>query len=258
MNKTLILLSLVTSMFASAQSPMMNSNCDVTLTVQGEEGTNGVSVTYNPTNKLYYTVFAGNSRYPIEVHNTSGTSMSTQEIGFDVRGMWYNPSTKSLQGISYDNQGGFEIKLNEDGTIKGSEATAFAYGMESQTVATYAEKKKMVMFVEGMTVYFFKPGKSKSKTLTLSPTDMNTVLNTNGPMYTGVKNYEIALFEAETMTVHLFSASSGKETGKVVLKSGSCEKIENVPDYFRVSYCNERVFLFDTESRTWTGYKLFD
>jgi hypothetical protein len=258
MNKLLLVLCLVTAMFATAQSPLMNSNCDITLTVQSEDGTNGVSVAYNPSTQLYYTVFAGNSSYPIEVHSSSGTSIASEEVGFDVRGMWYNPSTKSLQGISYDNQGGFEIKLNTDGTIKGSVATSFSYGMEGQTVATYAAKKKLIMFVEGYTAYFFKPGKSKSKTLTLLPTDMNTTLNTNGPMYTGVKNYEIALFEAETMTVHLFSASSGKETGKVVLKSGSCDPVEDAPTYFKVSYANDRVFLFDTESRTWTGYKLFD
>lgn len=258
MNKILLMLGLATTMFTTAQSPLMNSNCDITLTVQGEDGTNGVSVTYNPSTQLYYTVFAGNSMYPIEVHSSSGTSIATQEVGFDVRGMWYNPSTKTIQGISYDNQGGFEIKLNTDGTIMGSNATSFSYGMDGQSVATYAVKKKSVMFVEGNTAYFFKPGKSKSKPLTLSPTDMNTTLNTNGPMYTGVKNYEIALFEAETMTVHLFSASSGKETGKVALKAGSCAAIEEVPSYFRVSYCNDRVFLFDTYSRTWTGYKLFD
>jgi hypothetical protein len=258
MNKILLLLGLVTTMFTSAQTPLMNANCDITLTIQGGDGTNGVSVTYNPSTQLYYTVFAGNSLYPIETHSSSGTSIASEEVGFDVRGMWYNPSTKTIQGISYDNQGGFELKLNTDGTIKGSVATSFSYGMEGQTVATYAEKKKSIMFVEGNTAYFFKPGKTKSKTVILSPTDMNTTLNTNGPMYTGVKNYEIALFEAETMTVHLFSASSGKETGKVVLKSGTCETIEEAPDFFRVSYCNERVFLFDTDSRTWTGYKLFD
>ncbi|MES2555558.1 MAG: hypothetical protein V4604_05365 [Bacteroidota bacterium] len=258
MNKLLLMLGLATTMFATAQSPLMNANCDVTLTVQGEDGTNGVSVTYNPSTALYYTVFAGNALYPIEVHSSNGTSIASESVGFDVRGMWYNPSTKALEGISYDNQGGFEIKLNADGTIKGSVATSFSYGMDGQTVATLAVKKKSIMFVEGNTVSFFKPGKNKAKTITLSPTDMNTTLNTNGPMYTGVKNYEIALFEAETMTVHLFSASSGKETGKVVLKSGSCEEIEDAPSYFRVSYCNDRVFLFDTDARTWTGYKLFD
>jgi hypothetical protein len=257
MNKILLMLGLATTMFATAQSPLTNSNCDITLTIQGEDGTNGVAVAYNPSTQLYYTVFAGNAVYPIEVHSSTGTSLSSEEIGFDVRGMWYNPGTKSLEGISYDNQGGFEIKLNADGTIKGSSASSFAYGMDGQTVATYAAKKKSIMFVEGNTVSFFKPGKNKSKTLTLTPTDMNASLNTNGPMYTGVKNYEIALFEAETMTVHLFSASNGKETGKVVLKSGKCSELGEVPSYFRVSYCNDRVFLFDTEARTWTGYKLF-
>lgn len=249
-----IALSAVTGI--SAQKPLSTSNCDITLTVQGDDGTNGVAVAYNPDKQLYYGVFAGNSLFPLEVYSSTGTPIATQEAGFDVRGMWYNPGKKCLEGISYDNNGGFEITLGTDGQITGSRATAFSYGMNGQTVAVYAEKKKSVMFIEESTVYFFKPGKLKSKTLSLEiPSGVS--LNTNGPVYTGVKNYEIGLFEAETMTVHLFSASTGKETGKVKLNAGSCTAVTNAPDYFRVSYCNDRVFLFDTDTRTWTGYKLF-
>lgn len=257
MNKYLIFIALATATSAIAQKPLTASNCDITLTVQGEGGTNGVSVAYNPTNQVYYTVFAGNADYEIETHNISGTSIARQAIGFDVRGMWYNPTKKGLEGISYDNVGGFEVVLNSDGSISGTKESTFSYGMESQTVATYAAKMKSVMFVEGNTVSFFKTGKTKVKTVLLSSTDMEVSLNTNGPIYTGIKNYEIGLLESETMTIHLFSASSGKETGKVKLNSEACNSLVDFPNYFRVSYCNDRVFIFDTDSRTWTGYKLF-
>jgi len=257
MNKYLIFIALATTTSAIAQKPLTSSNCDITLTVQGESGTNGVSVAYNPKNQVYYTVFAGNADYEIETHNINGTSTGHQAIGFDVRGMWYNPAKKGLEGICYENNGGFEVVLNSDGSVSGTKATTFSYGMEAQTVATYATKMKSVMFVEGNTVSFFKPGKTKAKTVLLSSTDMEVSLNTNGPIYTGIKNYEIGLLEAETMTIHLFSAASGKETGKVKLNTGACNSLSNFPDYFRVSYCNDRVFIFDTDSRTWTGYKLF-
>jgi len=259
MNKCILLIAAAgTTLFAQAQKPLSTSNCSVTLTVQGESGTNGVAVAYNPSSQTYYSVFAGNTSYPIETHTASGTSTSTQEIGHDVRGMWYNPSKKCLEGITYDNQGSFEVKLNPDGSIAGTTASNFSYGMGSQTVATYAEKKKSIMFVEGNTVYFFKPGKLSAKKVFLSPgTDLS--LNTNGPIYTGVKNYEIGLVDAETMTVILFSEKTGHETARVKLNVSNCngESLSEYPYSFRVSYCNGRVFIFDVDLRTWTGYKLF-
>lgn len=258
MNKILLALSVTMVMSAQAQSPLTTANCDVTLTISGSGGTNGVSVSYNPVNKVYYTAFAGNASYPLEIHDVNGNSMSTQECGYDLRGLWYNPKTKMLQGISYDNQGTFDMKINADGTLKGSVKSSFSYGMGEQTVGTYAAKKKAVMFVEGKTVSFFKVGKSSAKTITLSPSSPNLDLNTNGPMYTGVKNYEIALFDDGSKSVYLFSAKTGKQTGKVLLNTGTCGDIYNLPRNFRVAYANDRVFLFDTDSRSWKGFSIFD
>lgn len=258
MNKILLALGVTMALSAHAQSPLTSANCDVTLSVKGTGGTNGVSVSYNPVNKVYYTAFAGNQSYPLEIHDASGKSISTQESGYDLRGLWYNPKTKSLQGISYNNQGSFEMKINADGTLKGSVKSDFSYGMGMQTVGTYVAAKKSVMFVEGNTVSFFKIGTLKVKTVILSPSNPNVELNTNGPMYTGVKNYEIALFDADSESVYLFSAKTGKQTGKVRLNTGTCGEIYNVPGNFRVSYANDRVFLFDTETRNWKGFSIFD
>lgn len=258
MNKILLALSVTMALSAHAQSPLSSANCDVTLTVQGTGGTNGVSVSYNPVNKVYYTAFAGNQSYPLEIHDMSGKSISTQECGYDLRGLWYNPKAKMLQGISYNNQGSFDMKISADGTLKGSVSSTFSYGMGAQSVGSYAAKMKSVMFVEGNTVSFFKVGTTKVKTVTLSPSNPNVELNTNGPMYTGVKNHEIALFDGDSKSVYLFSAKTGKQTGKVLLNTSACGDIYNVPGNFRVSYANDRVFLFDTDSRSWKGFSIFD
>jgi hypothetical protein len=250
-----ILFSVISLTTAWAQTPLSNSDCDVTLTIQADNGTNGVAVTYNPSNQLYYTVFAGNAEYPLETHDVNGNSIATQAMGFDVRGLWYNPATKQLEGITYNNEGSYVVTLDDRGMIAGTKMVDFSYGMESQTVATYAGKKKGLMFIEDKTVYFFKPGKLSAKKVELK-TYMN-YLNTNGPIWTGVKNYEIGLFDPETAMIRLFSASSGKETGAVALNVAECNELDDMPYSFRVSYCNDRVFLFDTYSRTWTGYKLF-
>lgn len=250
-----ILFSVISLTAAWAQKPLTTSNCDVTLTIQADNGTNGVAVAYNPSKQLYYTVFAGNAEYPLETHDINGNSIATQEIGFDVRGMWFNPSTRQLEGINYNNEGSFVITLDDKGMINGTRMVDFSYGMESQTVATYTDKKRGLMFIEDKTVYFFKPGKLSSKKVELQTSE--SYLNTKGPIWTGVKNYEIGLFDAESGLIRLFSASSGKETATVSLNTDACNELEDFPYSFRVSYCNDRVFIFDTYSRTWTGYKLF-
>lgn len=258
MKKLILAFILTSGLTAIAQSPLSTANCDITLAIESSAGNNALSVSYNPIQKVYYTAFAGNGSYPLEMHDLSGKSLSSQESGYDLRGLWYNPKAKALQGISYNNENSFEMKINTDGTLKGSVSSDFSYGMQSQTVGTYAANKKSVMFVEGNLVSFFKIGKTSAKTVTLSPLDYSVSLNTNGPMYTGVKNYEIALFEADTKTVHLFSVKSGKETGKVMLESGTCGEIADAPDNFRVAYANDKVFIYDTDSRTWSGFSIFD
>jgi hypothetical protein len=253
MKNKLLFIAVGLALNLGAQTPLSSSNCSLTLSVSNEEdGTNGVAVAYNPTNNLYYTIFAGNAEYPIETHTTSGASINSQDANFDCRGLWYNPTTKCLEGISYGNTGSMKFLLDGTGKIMGTKETTFSYGMEAQTVAVYAEKKKALMFVEGITVSFFKPGKAKAKTLTLDfPSDLN--LNTNGAAYTGVKNYEIAIMEAGVNVVHLFSAKTGKETGQVKLDTKDME----LPSFFNASYANNLFFVFDVNARTWSGYKLF-
>lgn len=257
--KKLILFMIIAgtaSLNAGAQQPVAASDCDVKLAVQGKDGSNGVAVAYNPSANVYYTVFAGNDLFPIQLHNTNGASLSTEAIGYDVRGMWYNPAKNCLEGISYNNTCGFELKLNSDGSIADRTATAVSYGMGNQTVAAYAAKERSVLFVEGRTAYFFKPGKKRAKQVELLPKETDIWLNTNGPIYTGVKHYEIGLLDTKSMSVILFN-KKGKQTGMVKLNVESCTELQDYPLNFRVSWCNDRVFIFDPDARTWTGYKLF-
>lgn len=253
--KTLFI-ALGMSFTLGAQQPLSNSNSTLTLTINGESGTNGLAVAYNPKNNLYYSIFAGNEVYPLETHTANGTTIASQEAGCDARGMWYNPKKKCLEGILYGNNGMVTLKLDANGKIEGSVLSSFSFGMDDQTVATYAEKKKAVMFVEGNKVSFFKPGSTTSKTVFLTMSS-GVELNTNGPAYTGVKNYEIALLESGGNVVHLFSEKTGEETGKVKLNFNNLGEDFEIPSFFRVSYTNNMLFVYDVNSRTWSGFKLF-
>src|SRR6476646_822626 len=54
------------------------------------DGTNASGVAYNPNFDIYYAVIAGNSGFPYETFNPSGTSLYQTTAGFDFRGLWWN------------------------------------------------------------------------------------------------------------------------------------------------------------------------
>ncbi len=251
-----LFLSFMLSFSGIAQVPFSQAVCDVMLQVKSEEGTNGLAVAYNPTARLYYSVFAGNGAYPLEVHNLNGESIYQLEIGYDVRGMWYDPKTKSLEGITYNNEGGFVFNLNQAGEPEGSRLTDFSYGMDAQSVGVYAEKLKMVMFAQNGTVSFFKKGKAgvKKQVVLSLPGDVGII--ENAPMYTGIKGFELAFLDQNSALVHYFNGKTGSYSGSTILNIGKCAEVNEWPWGFRVSYCNNRVFIFDVLTRTWTGYKL--
>lgn len=57
---------------------------------------------------------AGNVDFSVSVFDVKGTRLSpvSQKALFDIRGLWYNPATKTLQMNGYDNFGWAEYKLD--------------------------------------------------------------------------------------------------------------------------------------------------
>ncbi len=239
---------------AFAQAPKQNASHDIVLTINSYDGNNGLAVAYNAKLNLYYSIFAGNQDYPIEVHDGSGRSVFSTSIGADVRGMWFNDKKNQLEGILYDNKGSFVMKLDGSGYPKPVETSGASYGMESQCVAAFF--KGNVYFVNDYGYLFkFKQGQKKSKEVKI--TDAYTEwfsLNTYGVFHTGKKGYEIGLFNFINNTVVLFNEKTGNVGAIVNLDLPS--DMES-PDSFKVSYCNNRVFLYDGYERKWYGFKIF-
>lgn len=237
-----------------AQTPVSSAINDITLPIYSEDGNNGVAVAYDPNRALYYTSYAGNASYPIEVFDAYGSSKYTGAIGADIRGMWYNPAAKRLEGILYDNTGGFFITLDMNGTPLNNNITAFSYGMDAQAVATYDAVKKQVIFVQSYEVYLFKANSRKAKKVKLQPATEGVQL-VQTPLWTGVKGYELGLLEAGETVLYLFDIKSGKQSARIKLN----DYYGTEPIYaFNISYCNNHVWLYDKGTRTWYGYQIFN
>ncbi|MCE3297301.1 MAG: hypothetical protein K0R65_3015 [Crocinitomicaceae bacterium] len=238
-----------------AQAPLQNIKKDIQLTVQSDAGYNGLAVAYNPKQNVYYSVFAGNASFPLEIHNAStGASIYTREIGADIRGMWYNPKKDQIQGILVGNEGLYTMDLDGN-TISSPAITNIAYGMDFNDIACYHNKK--IYFLNGNGLTVFKQGKTKA-VKNIYPevfgAQGSESFNMNGFFHTGVKGYEIGVLNFADGKLYLINESNGKTAAMIDITFDT-----DYPemDRFKISYANKRVFLYNVNSRAWDGYKLF-
>ncbi len=228
-------------------------------------GTNGASVAYHPVQKKYYASFAGNASYPMSVFDAKGNRLSKDDLqaGFDVRGLWYNNISKTLQGNGYDDFGWTNFILDKSGIPSGN--TVFVKEKSQpneQSVGAFDEKKKMVYFLsEKMIVAYDVNGTQKKETKLLIREDeteeeedeedfLPEKFNNTSVISTGIAKAEWGLLDLDNNEVILFDGATGKATQKWTIDSNA-----GLPASFGFSYTNGIVFIFDKENRKWIGYK---
>lgn len=235
---------LIIAAFAQPKTP---SGVTLRLELQSEDGTNGCAVVWNPEKKLYYTVIAGNVDFPIDVFSETGKWLSTHESGVDNRGLWYNTKSGKLEARSYDGQV-YAYKLKENGKPNEPEQIKDEVGPADQNVATFY-KGKVYYYGDGIVTSINSKGKKSYNQLTMSVDDGG--YNNYSMGYTGVKNYEIVLHNYMNKRLEFYNLK-GQKTSTISLP-------DEIPEAesFRFSYANKRAWLYDVESRTWSGYKVF-
>ncbi len=227
-------------------------------------GTNGAGVVYHPLQKKYYASFAGNIEYPIAVFDLKGKRLSEDDLmaGFDVRGLWYNTVTKTIQANGYNDFGWTDFKLDKKGMP--IENKVFMEGMHQpgeQSVGTFDSKAKQVYFLSGNKVitYDLKGEQKSEKTLQIPEEEMEDLeeadmlpekYNYTTVLFTGIPQAEWGIYDSENAELVLFNKATGKITQKWQLDS-------NAPNAqaFCLAYTNGILFLFDKDERTWYGYK---
>lgn len=226
------------------------------LEIKQNSGTNGSSLAYNPKTQLYYSVIAGNASYPLEVFDASGNNVYTTNAGNDMRGLWYNKKVKAVQGNTYNMKGIMEMSLDENGYPSiGSKNIGNCGQPDAQSVGVF-DRKKYIYYFDGKLVRIYDPKKSevKSETLVMEELmDGSYTINSTSMIYTGVKKHEYGFLDYNAKKVYLVNKKTGEITATVNLPS---DAVTN--DMFRFAYANGYVFLYDTQERAWTGYKIFE
>jgi hypothetical protein len=240
----------------------------MTLKIDREGGANGASVAWHPVQKKYYAAMAGNISFPMEVFDANGKMLSndTLETMFDVRGLWYNPATKTLQSNGYDDFGWSEYKLNAKGIpVANRKLTVVTSQPDPQSVGAYDAKKNVVYFYDaqstGIERHKMKDGTSDT-TILLHPgiknkadidgglEDTKENYNGNAIIFTGIPHSEIGLLNVREAKIELYNIADGLLTKELKLP-------DDAPVQASLNFCftNGIYWLFDKTERIWHGYK---
>ncbi len=232
----------------------------------GVNGTNGANIAFHPIQKKYYAAMAGNSEYPISVFDIKGKKLSPDDLaaGFDVRGLWYNTVTKTIQGNGYNDFGWTNFKLDAKGIPTGN--TVFLEGMYQpgeQSVGTFDAKNKVVYFLSGKKVIEYNSttgiaGKEYALNIITDSTVADDAESTDLPYrynhttvaYTGIAKAEFGLLNTDEKKIEFYDKSTGRLTKTISFPENAV-----CSDAFNFCYANGQFWLFDKDNRLWIGYK---
>ena len=274
MKKLLFILTIIATMFSANAQPatekLLKKGMTLTMprTIEDEmPGTRGASVVWHPLQKKYYAAMAGNTGYPLGVYDATGKKLSQDSLNCDadIRGLWYNPQKKQIQGNAYSDYGWFSYTLN----AKGISATAdiFMEGLnqpDAQSAGTYSTARQEVLFLDKGYVSFYTItdgqsdnsikihwGLTKADGIgedeeTGTPEDYNY----SNVIYTGLKGAELGFLNITEMQIELYDIADGFLTRKLKLPEDAAMNAS-----FNFAYTNGMYWLFNIETRTWTAYK---
>lgn len=267
-SRSILLFIFFLSVLATSAQPVKQLKKVLELKIPREGGANGATVAWHPAFKKYYAAMAGNVSFFIGVYDVNGKRLNAadQEALFDVRGLWYNPNTKTLQMNGYNDFGWAEYKLDGKGFPTGiKNLYEEMHQPDEQSVGSFNPKEKLVYFFNGegnLDKYSYADGDFISSIeLHLGKTskdeedysdnyDVLQDYNNTTAVFTGIAKGEIGLLNHTNKEIELYDLKTGYITRKFTLP-------ENAPvnSFLNFAYCNGVYWLFDKEHRIWMGYK---
>lgn len=250
----LLLFISVTGGCLSGKKSITLATPDLVLVIADDSGTNGSAVAYNPIHKLYYTCFAGNSKYPLHTYDENGRIVFSDKCGWDIRGMWYNPNNKYLEINGYDNTGIRTLLMDEHGWASNTVYTLIANGNQPHpnSCPAYDAKNDRLLFYENgyLLAYNREDLELKSRILIDLPCDTSKI-NSSSPIYTGIEKHEIGLLNYIDKEVYLFNEANGKLTTTYKIPA----HVPTTP-MLNFSYANGKLWFFNRTKREWLGFNL--
>ena len=253
---TLIFALLLGTLYTQAQT-IDYPKASLTLNISQSSGTNGSGITFDAKKGLYYVVIAGNSVFPMEVFSMNGTNVFKTEAGNDMRGIWWNKKSKSIEGNCYADGGIVGMKLDESGYPSLGNTSIFGGGSHQprSNVCGVFDGKKNIYYWNGEQVFVYsrKTGDQTSTINVKLTSDKMRNVNYTSMIYTGKKKMEIGLLDYVNKKVYLFNKKDGSLTATINLPESA-----TTHESFRFGFANKYVFIYGTGDRSWVGYRIFE
>ena len=264
----LVSLCFVSNSIAQPQKKVLKKVMEITMPgVQGDDGSNCASVVFHPVSKKYYIPMVGNAIYPFAIFDSKGKLLSQANAGNDLRGLWYNPKTKKIEGNCYYKGGWVKYTVDAKGEIPIDFETRTFESIfldtmiqpENQSVGVFNAKENIVYFLyqTGVVIYNMKGEQQKTIELKKSKSDTailydskNTTYNISEIIYTSIPKAEIGLLNTEDKKIEFYNKATGIYTTEWILPEDAA-----VQKNFNFAYANGMVWLFDKENRKWVAYK---
>jgi hypothetical protein len=232
--------------------------------VSGFPGTRGASVAWHPVQKKYYAAMAGNAQFPMAIFDTKGNRVSSiySMCWADTRGLWYNTLTKTIQGSGFDQTGWFNYQLDGSGTTLLSLDTIETGMLQPgpHCVGAFNPAAKTVLFLYEDSIHSYRASDRKptGKNLAIQwgfngkdeATSVADDYNQHTIIYTGIPKAELGFLNYIALQIELYNAKTGLLTQVLKLPEDVIAESS-----FNFAYANGTYWLFNIESRRWTGYQ---
>ena len=239
-----------------ARQPQISEECQElklykNLVLKSQSGNNGVALGYYPRKQLYYATYGGNENYPIEVFTRKGKFLHAEVVGFDARGLWYNPKSKRMEGNSFEYQGLYSFSPDRDGRPGLRHNQSFGQP-NSQAAGSYDPKKNLVIFYDQQNnnVIFYNHDSGK-ETRRLPLQSQRARFYNPRLVFTGKKGQELALLAPEERLIITFDQKTGRESQVYCFNDMSLE----IESFFNFDYSDGIFWIFNRERKIWAGYK---
>lgn len=222
------------------------------------QGGNMSGVAYNPALDLYYSVRAGNVSFPIYTYDGDGNLLTTNQAGFETRGLWWNPNTTSLEGNSGFGQGYHIFYLDASGYALSTGTTdpTSNFQPDVQSEADYDYDADEVLYYYNGSVYRTSRttgGLLGSYVITGLPA---ITLNWTFVGYTGFPGAEIMVYDYDNKIVYLVDKTTGVYSKSVQLPGDAPGQ-----SYLNTSYSNGHIWINNAgydDPGEWVSYKILD
>ncbi|HNP54562.1 MAG TPA: hypothetical protein PKK69_08085 [Ferruginibacter sp.] len=275
----LIILLLAINLFSFAQTPAKTASRSLkkVLTLlmprKAEDempGTRGACVAWHPVQKKYYASMAGNYQYPMGVYYATGKRLSAPDAScqIDTRGLWYNTASGMIEGNTYakaEPGGLFAYRLDAKGLLL--QTMLYLNGTvipADNAVGAYDATNHRIIYLVGneVTSYDAADGKFISSTtiqwghtkqqgpVDLSNEQLADDYNSTSVVYTGIKGAEWGLLNTNEKRLELYNEADG-----YLSRTWQFPTTAVLNSTFNLAYCNNILWSFDMDTRTWVGYQ---